>query len=119
MHFHVHVTIPTIDVWDFFFPMIIYFKNWGLVVSNWNFQNFVSWGICMQNTYCELCICNSNPMLFNFQQFSPILLEFLQMILCQTLIVSTILGKAIHYWKVITIKIIKNIKYLQHYLQNG
>jgi hypothetical protein len=51
----------------------------------------------MQNTSCELCICNSNPMEFNFQQFSQILLELFQMILCQTLIVSTILGKKIYY----------------------
>jgi hypothetical protein len=58
-------------------------------------------------------------MVFNFQQFSQILLELFQMILCQTLIVSTILGKKIYYWKVIIIKIIKNIKYSQHYLQNG
>ncbi len=90
-----------------------------MVVSNLNFQNFVSWGICMQNTSCELCICNSNPMVFNFQQFLQILLELFQMFLCQTLIVSTILGKEIYYWKVIMMKIIKNVKYLQHYLQNG
>jgi hypothetical protein len=47
----------------------------------------------MQNTFCKLYICNSNPMVFNFQQISQILLELFQMILCQTLIVSTILRK--------------------------
>jgi len=77
---------------------------------NLNFQNFVGWGICMQNTSCELCICNCDPMVFNFEQFSQILLELFQMILCQTLIVSAILGKENFYWKVVIIKIIKNIK---------
>jgi hypothetical protein len=66
IHATQHITIPMTDVFGTFLPNIyLFFKTrFGNLKSN--FQEFQE----LMNKYAkELCICNSNLMVFNIQQF--------------------------------------------------
>jgi len=87
IHATQHITTPMTDVFGTFLPNIyLFFKTrFGNLKSN--FQEFQE----LRNKYAkELCICNSNLMVFNFLQFRQISikislfsqLDLLRIILC-------------------------------------
>jgi hypothetical protein len=66
-------TIPMTDVFGTFLPNIYLFLKTRFGNLKSHFQEFQE----LMNKYAkELCICNSNLMVFNFQQFRQISIKF-------------------------------------------